>query len=582
MKSFRRLISYLKPYWLPALLAPLLMALEVSMDLTQPRLLQSIVDVGIAHKNQAFVLHTGLHMIGVALIGLIGGAGCTVFATIASMNFGASVRADVFRKVQQFSFGNLDRLEAGGLITRLTNDVDQVQMASEMFMRVLVRAPMLCIGSLVMAIVTSAKLSLLLLGIGPLVIGLLIVVNRNAHPLFTAVQKRLDRLNTIVQENLAGVRVVKAFGRSDHECGRFEDANDQLCRQTVKASSLVAMVMPVMILLLNMGVVGVIWFGGVSVNRGQLQLGQLMAFINYLLQMLSSLMMAGMMLMQVVRADASAERIIEVMDSKPEIQDLPDALKTPELSGMLAFDKVDFSYGGTSGTPVLHDISFTAEPGQFVAILGATGSGKSTLINLVPRLYDVTGGCILIHGTDVRAMDQEALRRQITVVMQETVLFSGTIKDNLRFGRPEASDAEIEEAATIAHAHDFIMSFTDGYDTELGQRGVNLSGGQKQRLSIARALVTRPSILIMDDCLSAVDMATEAGILSALKIWPHRCTRIVIAQRINAVMEADKILVMEDGSIAAIGTHSELLKASQIYQGIVNSQLDKQEASSVR
>jgi len=557
------------------------MALEVAMDLAQPRLLQAIVDKGIAHHDLPLVWHTGLIMIGVALVGLVGGGGCTIFATAASLNFGTAIRGKLFGKVQELSFGNLDRLQTGGLITRLTNDIDQVQESAAMFLRILVRTPLLAVGSLVMAIVTSPRLSLLLVIIGPLLILLLVLANRRVHPLYTEVQERLDRVNTVVQENLAGVRVVKAFGRGPYECDRFSTANERLCKQTVVASSFVAGTMPLMMLMLNLGIVGVIWFGGVSVHRGQLHVGQLLAFINYLLQMLFSLMMVGMMLMQVARADASAERIIEVMESAPDVADAPDALPAPAFAGKVAFDRVGFGYARDGGTDVLRDVSFSVEPGQTVTILGATGSGKSTLVNLIPRLYDVTAGRITIDGADVRSLTQSSLRSQIAMVMQETILFSGTIRENLRYCRPEATDQEIEEAARIAQAHDFITGFAEGYDTSLGQRGVNLSGGQKQRLSIARALVARPAILIMDDCTSAVDMATEGKILAGLANWSHRCTRFVVAQRITSAVGADKVLVIDDGAIAAEGTHEQLLQTSAIYRTIVESQANGREVDDV-
>ena len=581
MKSFRRLLYYMKPFWFTALLAPLFMALEVSMDLTQPRLLQSIVDVGIAKHDLAFVIHTGGFMVGAAVMGAIGGIGCGLFATIAALNFATEIRGGLFRRISQFSFGNLDRLETGSLITRLTNDVDQEQEAALMFLRALVRSPLLSVGSLVMAILTSPKLSLLLLVISPVLLFLLILVNRKAHPLFTEVQHRLDRVNAIVQENLAGVRVVKAFVRSDYEINRFGGANEELCIDTVRASSLVAGIMPGMMLLLNFGIVGVIWFGGVSVTQGQLHVGQILAFINYLLQMLSSLMMVGMMLMRVARAEASAERIIEVIDSEPEVQNEINAKPAAKLQGQVVFKNVGFGYNGSEGESVLRNISFAAEQGQTIGILGATGAGKSTLVHLIPRLYDVTSGRVLVDGTDVRDVTQETLRQQIAIVMQNTILFSGTIRDNLRYGRPDATDEEIEEAARMAQAHNFITGFPDGYDTILGQGGVNLSGGQKQRLSIARALVSRPAILILDDCTSAVDMATEAGIIAALNAWSHRCTRFVIAQRISAVAGADKILVIENGALAAEGTHEELLRTCSVYQGIVESQTGGMEVSNV-
>ncbi len=580
MTPAKRILTYLKPYWLSCLLAPLLMLLEVGMDLSQPRLLQRIVDVGIAKHDQSLVLHTGGIMILIALVGMIGGVGCTVFSTIAALNFSTDVRSDLFNKIQGFSFGNLDRLGAGGLITRLTNDIDQVQEAVMMSLRILVRAPLLTAGSLILAFITSPRLSMLLLVIGPVLIFLLVLINRRAYPLFTTVQERLDRVNSVVQENLAGVRVVKAFARSSHECERFGSANKGLCVETIRASSLMAVIFPMLILLADFGIVGILWFGGVSVLRGQLGLGQLLAFINYLMQMLGSLMMASIMLIRVTRANASAARIAEVLDTEPDVLDADNAAPCPGLQGGVVFDRVGFSYDGPSGTPVLRDISFTAQPGQTVAILGATGAGKSTLINLIPRLYDVTQGRIALDGIDIRDITQDTLRRQIAMVMQDTILFSGTIRDNLRYARQDATDAEVEEAARIAQAHDFIMHFPDGYDSVLGQRGVNISGGQKQRLSIARALVAHPAILILDDCTSAVDMATERKILSALESWSHRCTRFIIAQRIRSIADADKVLVIEDGSLAAEGTHEELLLTSEAYRGIVQSQANAPEVAS--
>lgn len=581
MKPLRRMLAYIRPYWFPALLAPLLMVLEVAMDLSQPRFLQSIVDVGIAGHNQPFVLRTGLIMVGVALVGMVGGVGCTIFSTIAALSFSTDLRSDVFKKIQALSFGNLDRLGVGGLITRLTNDIDQVQEAVMMFLRILVRAPLLTIGSVILAVVTSPRLSLLLLVVGPTLILLLVVINRRAYPLFTIMQERLDRVNAVVRENLAGVRVVKAFARSSHECERFGSANENLCAATIRALSLMAVILPTLILLVDLGIVGVLWFGGISVRLGQLEVGQLLAFINYLMQMLGSLMMASMMLMRLSRANASAVRIVEVLETRPEVSDAGNAAPAPRLQGRVEFQHVSFSYDAVSEAPVLRDISFTAEPGQTVAILGPTGSGKTTLVSLIPRLYDVTDGRVLVDGVDVRDVTQDTLRRQIGVVMQDTILFSGTIRDNLRFARQDATDSEIEEAARIAQAHDFIAALPDGYDSVLGQGGVNLSGGQKQRISIARALVARPAILILDDCTSSVDMITERNIMSALRSWSHRCTRFMIAQRVRSVVDADRILLIEDGRLAADGTHEELLRASPLYQSIVRSQANVPEVDGV-
>jgi ATP-binding cassette subfamily B multidrug efflux pump len=576
MKAFRELVRYMAPYWLVAVLAPLTMALEVAMDLSQPRLMQRIVDEGIAKGNLPLIHSTGLLMIGAALVGVIGGVGCTFFATIAAQRFATDLRADLFRRVQGLSFGNLDRLETGRLITRLTNDVDQMQEAAAMVLRILVRAPLLVIGSLIMAVVTCPSLSPILVAISPLLILVFVGIIRPAHVLFAAMQERLDRVNVIMLENLSGVRLVKAFVRATYEIGRFGKANDEYMVDTTRASSLVAGVMPSMMLLVNLGVVAVIWFGGVQVQEGRVQVGQILAFINYLTQMLGSMMMVGMLMMRIARADASAERILQVVHMEPEVQDDAQAVSIERSRGEVRFEDVDFSYDGEMADPVLRGISFVAKPGETVAILGSTGSGKSTLVNLIPRLYDVKGGRVLIDGIDIRKMRQEELREQIGMVPQETVLFSGTIRDNLRYGRPEASDAEVEEVARLAHAHEFISSFPEGYDTVLGQRGVNLSGGQKQRLAIARALACRPPILIMDDCTSAVDASTEAEIIEALETWPDCGTRIVVAQRIGSVIGADRILVLDDGKVVADGTHSELVETCPIYQEIVRSQLGEE------
>jgi ATP-binding cassette subfamily B protein len=568
------------PFWLPAVLAPLMMTLEVSMDLLQPRFMQALVDKGVQARDLPFVLHTGLLMIGVALVGVVGGVGCTIFSTIAGLHFGTAIRGALFTQIQRLSYGNLDRLQTGGLVTRLTNDVDQVQEAALMFLRILVRAPLLTVGSLVMAALTAPRLVPLLLIIGPLVVLLLAMINAWAHPLYTAMQDALDRVNTLVQENLAGVRVVKAFVRGAYEADRFDGANTALRDATVDAGIVTAAVLPGMVLLLNAGIVCALWFGGRAVTLGGLQVGQLLAFINYLLQMLFSLMMVGMMIMRVTRAEASAERILEVLHDTPEVQDPEPAGRTREPAtapASLAFDGVSFSYGGSEEEPVLQEISFEAPAGATVVILGATGAGKSTLVHLIPRLYDVTAGRITLDRVDVRDVAQEALRREIAIVLQETILFSGTIRDNLRYGRADATDAEIEEAARLAQAHDFVCGFPDGYDTVLGQRGVNLSGGQKQRLAIARALVARPRLLILDDCTSAVDMVTEAAILEALRTWEHRCTRVMVAQRIGAALDADLVLVLEGGRLVAAGTHEELWRSSAVYQEIVRSQRDGQE-----
>jgi ATP-binding cassette subfamily B multidrug efflux pump len=589
MKPSLKLAKFLKPYWKWAILAPLLMILEVAMDLMQPRLIQHIVDVGIAQLDMSVIANTGLLMVGLAIIGAAGGLGCTVFATLAAQGFGADLRHTLFRKVQSFSFGNLDDIETGQLVTRLTNDVTQVQQVVAMLLRIMVRAPLMLVGSLLMAILTSPRLALLLLVLTPLVLVALIWVIGKATPLFGQVQRKLDDLNTVMQENLAGVRVVKAFVRARHEIQRFRITNEGLMEQTIRAARIVAVVMPFMMLAVNLGIVGAIWFGGLQVTYGTMQIGQIIAFVNYLMSTLMSLMMVSMLVMMTARAQASAERIQEVLESVPKIEDKPDAVTTFAPRGRVAFEGVTFSYDSDGHDPALKDINFVAEPGQTVAVLGATGSGKSSLIHLIPRFYDVTGGRVTIDGVDVRDIEKEVLRRNIGIALQESVLFTGTIRDNIRYGRPDATDDEVIAAAQAAQAHEFISEFPDGYDTVLGQRGVNLSGGQKQRVAIARALLIQPAVLILDDSTSSVDVETETRIQDALEdVMKGRTsplappstgsgqrlrTSFVIAQRISTVLNADKILVLDDGQIAAEGTHSELLASSPIYREIYESQL---------
>ena len=573
-----KLLSYLKPYWRVVLLAPLLMIIEVICDLSQPNLLAKIVDDGIMKGNIQFILRTGLLMIGIAAIGMIGGIGCTIASSIASQNFGSDLRSDVFKKVQSFSFSNLDKFKTSSLITRLTNDIMQIQMLVLMSLRIVVRAPLLCIGGIIMTILINARLAMILLVSIPLLAIALSYVIKKSFPLFSIVQKKIDRVNAVIRENLSGVRVVKAFVHSDLEKSRFASTNEELMNTTFSAFTLVISVMPILMLVMNLSVVAVLWFGGLQVHTGGMQVGEIMAFINYMTQILFSLMMIGNILIFITRANASANRINEVLETEVDIKNANDADTTPINAGEVIFENVSFSYEGQDGESVLENISFTAYPGETVAILGATGSGKSTLVSLIPRLYDTTEGRVLIDGRDVRNIDLKTLRSAIGVVLQESVLFSGTIRDNICWGNEDATEEEIIEAAKIAQADDFIMSFPDGYDTQLGQRGVNLSGGQKQRLAIARAIIKNPAVLILDDSTSAVDLATEQRILKGLKQMIKQCTTFIIAQRISTVMNADKILVLDDGRIIAQGTHLELLESSPVYQDIYRSQLGEEVA----
>ncbi len=573
MKAVFRLLNFLKPYWRWVILAPLMMMLEVALDLMQPRMVQRIVDEGIAHLNLPLVIQTGLLMIGLAMIGAVGGVSSGVFAIKAAQSFAADLRETLFRKVQTLSFANLDELETGQLITRLTNDVTQVQEAIHMMLRMLVRAPLLMVGSLVMSVITGRQLAFLPLVLMPIELAFVLWIINKTTPMFTQIQERLDVLNQVMEENLAGIRVVKAFGRARHEQARFGAANDALMNQAVRAARTIAVTPSFMMVSMNLGVAAVLWFGGIQVNRGAMHVGQIIAFVNYLMITLFSLMMVSMLVIQLARAVASAQRIQGVLESEPKVQDRPGALRDIAPRGRVAFEDVTFSYNGDGSAPVLKDINLVAEPGETVAILGTTGVGKSSLVHLIPRFYDATAGRVTIDGVDVRDVAQDVLRRHIAIAPQETVLFSGTIRDNIRYGWPDATDEEVIAAAKAAQAHDFIMAFPDGYDTVVGQRGVNLSGGQKQRIAIARALLVKPAVLILDDSTSSVDVETEARIQTALKSLAHRSTRFIIAQRISTVLDADKIVVLDDGRVAAVGTHSELLASSPIYREIYESQL---------
>lgn len=571
MRATRKLGRYLKPYWLWATIAPLLMALEVAMDLMIPRLIQRIVDQGVVPGDMDVVVQTGVLMVVLAVIGMVGGVGCTVFALLAAQGFGADLRGALFGKVQALSFGNLDRLETGKLITRLTNDVVQVQEAVAILLRIMVRVPLLFVGSLVMAVLASPRLSLVFVVLIPVVMLALIWIISRMYPMYGRVQTELDGLNTIMEENLSGVRVVRAFARGKHEIARFGTTNDRLMDRNVAAVRMSAATMPLIMLALNFGVVAAVWIGGVRINAGSLQVGELIAFINYLMQVLMSLMMISMLVVRLSRAEASADRVQEVLDSEPEVVSVPRGKGAHFVPrGRVEFENVSLSYGGGDRDPALTDVDLTAEPGQTIALLGATGAGKSSLVGLIPRFYDVDQGRITIDGVDVREIEEEALRSAVGVALQESILFTGSIRDNIAYGRPDATDDEVFEAARIAQAHDFISVLPEGYNTVVGQRGVNLSGGQKQRIAIARVLLLRPAVLILDDSTSAVDVATEAAIREGLSSLGT--TRFVVAQRISSVLGADEIIVLDDGKIAARGTHDELLASSPIYREIYDSQ----------
>lgn len=512
--------------------------------------------------------------------GLIGGIGCTVFSSYAAIRFGGALRLDLFKKVQTFSFNNLDEFRTSSLVNRLTGDVIQMQNLVQTALRVFVRESALAIGSIVMAFVLSPRLAVIMLITLPLLALILYILAKLTVPLFSAVQQKLDRLNTVLQENLSGIRVVKAFVRADYEQRRFAKANQSYLDIAVKAARTAAIGMPVMMFVLNTATVAVLWYGGHHYWSGSLELGNLIAFVNYMAQLLFALVSLGMMIMMLSRAKASAVRVQEVLAADPVITD-PELPRDKVIRhGEVEFNRVSFTYReGGEGREVLQNINLKIRPRKMVGILGATGSGKTSLVNLIPRLYEAGSGEVLIDGVNVNRIATGHLRREIGVVLQQAILFSGSIRDNIRFGKPEAGDDEVIAAAQAAQAHEFISKLPDGYDTVLGQRGINLSGGQKQRLSIARALLLRPRILILDDSTSAVDSKTESGIMQALAERARESTVILIAQRISSVRHADQIIVLDEGRIAGEGTHEELLQSNDVYRQIYQSQRPDEEVA---
>ena len=579
--------------WIFVVAAPLLMVVEVLCDLMQPTLMSQIIDVGVASGDMAEVWRTGGIMISVAFIGILGGVGCTATSSVAAMRFGAALRKGMFDNIQTFSFREIDRFKTSSLITRLTNDVTQMQNMLRSVLCMLVRAPLSCIGGLVMAFAMSRQLSIIFVVAIPLLLGGMLVVIPKTFPMFAKMQEKIDRVNTVMRENLLGVRVVKAFVGQEREKKRFNVANEDLMRWTMKAMKIIMISMPIVTLVMNLSVLALLLYGGLLTVQGSLEVGKIMAFMTYMMQVLSSLMMVVLMLMNVSRAKVSGDRILEVLETRTSIEsprdpkemqrdEICDEATGKRISGLdVEFDHVSFRYDEADPEYVLKDINFKAHPGQTIGIIGGTGSGKSTFINLIPRLYDVSEGSVRIGGVDVRELSLDDLRQHIGVVLQDSVLFSGTIEENLKWGDENATEAQLDRAAADAQANEFIDKLPERYEAYVEQRGKNFSGGQKQRLSIARTFVKEPDILILDDSTSAVDMATEARIQQALRNREHQGIVFVIAQRISAIRDADQILVMEGGEISGIGTHEELIHTNEIYRAIAVSQLGEEALANV-
>ncbi|EEL23016.1 MULTISPECIES: ABC transporter ATP-binding protein [Bacillus] len=571
MKSFRKLLQYLKPYMFFAIIGPLFMVLEVAMDLIQPTIMQHIIDVGIANRDLNYVIKMGLLMIGAAALGLVGGLGCMMYSTKAAVNFATDIRKDVFTKIETFSSKNRDTFGTGKLLTIVTNDITSIQSAMTMTLRVLVRGPLLFIGSIIIVFVTARELFPILLVVVPILLLAIILIASKASGTFKKVQEALDKVNTKLQENLSGVRVIKAYVRQKYEISQFGNVNTNLTKINIRAVQLISLMMPIIMLVVSGGIVATLWIGGEKVFNGTLQVGAILAFINYLNIILMALMSISMVFIQIARAFPSADRVQQVLNTEVDIMNEANAIEPEKIEGNIDFKDVSYSYT-KNNEYVLKDISFSIRKGEKVGIIGSTGSGKSTLAKLLPRLYDIEQGEICIDGINVKRYDLQKLRASIGFVPQTALLFSGSIEENLRYGKEDATHDELETAASSACATEFINKLEESYHYNLTQGATNLSGGQKQRVSIARALVRKPSILILDDSTSAVDAKSEANIQSALRTEYKGTTTLLIASKISSIIDADKILVLDNGELVGDGTHEQLLEQCEVYQEIYLSQ----------
>ncbi|SNS18548.1 ATP-binding cassette, subfamily B [Anaerovirgula multivorans] len=571
-----KLFTYLKSFITSIIAVLILVFIQSIADLYLPTLMADIVNNGIVSGDIGYIWSVG----GVMLLVAGGGAVSAIISSFLSskvaMGFGRNLRSKVFSRVESYSLNEFDKIGTSSLITRTTNDITQVQTVLVMMLRMMISAPMMGIGGMIMAISMNRRLTTILAVALPLLIVFIGIVGRTVIPLFKAIQKKLDKLNLVSRENLTGIRVIRAFNRIDNEKKRFDETNLDLTNTAIKANKIMAAMLPVIMLIMNLTSVAIIWFGSIRIDLGDLQIGDMMAFLQYAMQIMMALLMLSMMFVLIPRAEASAFRINEVLDMKPEINDPEDIRSKGVKKGYLEFKDVTFSYPGAE-KPALRNISFSAKPGEVTAIIGGTGSGKSTLINLIPRFYDVDKGAVLIDGVDVREMTQESLRVKIGFVPQQALLFTGSILDNIKFGKEDATEEEIKHAAEVAQASEFIVNMEEGFHSEIAQGGTNVSGGQKQRLSIARALIKKPEIYVFDDSFSALDFKTDAKLRGSLKKEIVDATVIIVAQRVSTVMEADRIIVLDQGEIADIGKHKELLKTCKIYREIVASQLTEEE-----
>lgn len=561
-----------------AILAPLVMILEVAMDLLQPTLLSNIIDIGVANHDLNYVLITGLKMIIAAIVGLFAGAGCSFLAAIAAIKLAEEVRQGLFDKIQTLSFLELDKLKTSSLITRLTNDVTQIQQMTNMLLRMMVRAPSTAIGGLVMAIILSKELSKIFVVAIPIILIVVMIILKKSFPLFKKMQQKIDNINLVMRESILGIKIIKALVIEDKQKDRFNDANEELTMASIKSQGMNLLLLPISTFIMNLTVVSVLWFGGNMFVSGNIEIGKIMAFINYLLQIMASIMMVINCMIMFSRAQVSAARINEVLDTKTSIENKENCEEVKSFD--IEFKNVFFKYNDHSDN-VLEDISVKIKEGEKVGIIGSTGCGKTSFVNLIPRLYDATSGEILIGGVNVKNINIKQLREDVAIVLQESILFSGDIKSNLKLGNKNASEEELISASKDSQAYEFIMNKDNKFDEAVEQRGKNLSGGQKQRLSIGRTLIKNPKIFIMDDSSSALDMATEARLQTSIRNRMKDNTVLIIAQRISAVMDLDKIIVMDDGKISAMGSHKELLERSEIYRSIAVSQLGEEVLVSV-